>query len=162
MLVALAASGGAQGLPPARIFKQNPKVVIQEQRQLERLSKMNPEQRKKALNNFPPQRRALLEQRLERYERMTPEERRRINQQVEQFQQMPEDRRAKVRQLYEKFETFAQDRKPFLRQELQRLRTMEPARREFRMGNPRFRAMFSESEREWLGAMVEALPSGPE
>jgi hypothetical protein len=155
MAVALAAPCFAQ--LPKLTPKQKSKAIDQEQRQLDRLSKMSPEDRKRALNRFPPQRRAVLEQRLERYERLTPEQRQRLNQQVDQFQQMPEERRVAVRQLYEKFERFDARRKPLLRMELQRLRKMEAAQRDFRMGNRRFQLLFTEAERDWLHAMVDAL-----
>src|SRR5665213_201625 len=65
-------AGGAKGTSPGNPAKE-----------LERFSKMSPQDREKALSKLPPQRRAAFEQRLARYESLTPEQQQRVNHRVE-------------------------------------------------------------------------------
>ena len=50
---------------------------------LDRLERMSPEERQRALEKLPPERRQRIEERLRRYESLTPEERERIRRQFE-------------------------------------------------------------------------------
>lgn len=82
------------GKPPGGFKNPNVKAV----EDLERFSKMSPQDREKALSKLPPQRRAVFEQRLARYEQMTPEQRERVKQRVEEMESLPKDRQNAVRQ----------------------------------------------------------------
>ena len=94
--------------PPKRP-QQNPA------KELDRFSKMSPEEREKALSKLPPERRANVEQRLARYQNMTPEQQEKFKQRLEVMQSLPKDRQAAVRQQIEQLQAMPfRDRKKAL------------------------------------------------
>jgi hypothetical protein len=112
----------APGKIPANI--PQPKTA----QELDRFSKMPPEDREKALAKLPPQRRAAFEQRLARYEQLTPEQRETIKRRVEQMESLPKDRQNAVRQ------------------EIQRLRALPFGQRKRALNGEEFRQKFSPDE----------------
>lgn len=119
-----AKAGGAAGKPGGG-FK-NPQVkAVQE---LDRFSKMSPQDREKALAKLPPQRRAVFEQRLARYEQMTPEQRDRVKQRVEEMEGLPKDRQNAIRQ------------------EIQRLQALPFGQRKKALNSEEFQQRFSPDE----------------
>jgi hypothetical protein len=101
-------------------------------KQLERFLKMSPDERKKALSQLPPERRAAIERRLERYESLTPEQQERVNRRLDTFQSLPIGRRVAVRQ------------------ELQRLRQMSFRERRDALNSEEERKKFSPEEYQLL------------
>jgi uncharacterized protein DUF3106 len=126
-----AAGKPSAGKPPAG-FK-NPQVkAVQD---LDRFSKMSPEDREKALSKLPPQRRAVFEQRLARYEQMTPEQREHVQQRVEQMESLPKERQNAIRQ------------------EIQRMNALPFAQRKKVLAGEDFKQRFSPDEQKLvLGA----------
>jgi hypothetical protein len=118
------AKSGAAG-KPAGGFK-NPQVKAVED--LDRFSKMSPQDREKALAKLPPQRRAVFEQRLARYEQMTPEQREKVRQRVEEMESLPKDRQNAVKQ------------------EIQRLQALPFAQRKKAVESEAFKQRFSPDE----------------
>jgi hypothetical protein len=88
------AKSGAAG-KPAGGFKNPQGKAVEE---LDRFSKMSPQEREKALSKLPPQRRAVFEQRLEQYQKLPPEEKARMRQLVEEMESLPKDRQNAVKQ----------------------------------------------------------------
>jgi len=121
------------GKPPAGAGKVPPASnVLQE---LDRFSKMSPQEREKALSKLPPQRRAAFEQRLEQYEKLPPEE------------------RARQRQIVEEMESLPKDRQNAVKQEIQRVRALPGGQRLKALSSEDFKQRFSPDEqRVVLGA----------
>src|SRR6266436_2710985 len=61
-------------------------------RDLERFSRMSPEERREQLAKLPPERRQQLEQRLERYQHLPPEQRDQLERRFEVFRSLPPPR----------------------------------------------------------------------
>jgi len=125
------AKSGPAGKPPGGM--KNPQVKAVED--LDRFSKMSPQDREKALSKLPPQRRAVFEQRLARYEQMTPEQRQEVRQRVEEMESLPKDRQNAVKQ------------------EIQRIRALPPPQRLKILSSEEFKQRFAPDEqRVVLGA----------
>ena len=126
---------------------------------LDRLNRMKPAQRERALQRLPPERRRMVEERLDRYNRMSPEERARLRGQYDIFQELrPEDKDA-VRKLFRRFSRFPDDRRTAMRDELDELRKLGEAERRARMGRDEFRNRFSVPERRLLENLSGLLPA---
>src|SRR5436190_18557983 len=59
---------------------------------IERLNRMTPEQRQRALDRLPPERREKVERRLENFNALPPEEKDRLRQQYQAFQKLPPEK----------------------------------------------------------------------
>ena len=125
---------------------------------VEQLRSMSPEDRRKALNRLPPDRRKQLERRLEMYDRMRPEDRERLGRQVDNFQNLSPEKRAEIRRLFNRFNQMPADRQPLVRGELQTLRQMSPEDRAARMNSDEFRNRHTPAEQQWLAEMSRVLP----
>ena len=124
-----AAKGGAKGAGNAGA-RQAPRSIPG--KQIERLQKMTPEQREKALSNLPPERRQQVEQQLERLQNMRPEVRDEL------------DRR------FEKLQSFPPARQRAVRQEVQSLRGMPFEDRRARLNSEEFRQQYSSDEQDLI------------
>jgi hypothetical protein len=139
------------------IAKQNAQRLLQ----VERLSRMAPQDRERVLASLPPQRREIVERRLAQYEKMTPEERRRLRNQMGQWEDLPPERQQQVRRLYQRFQQMPPERRPLLQQELKALRAMGPQDRQARMNSDEFRNKYNPREQRFLGELARALePDG--
>jgi hypothetical protein len=116
---------------------------------LERLNRMTPAERQKALERLPPERRQMLEQRLNNYQRLSPEERERLRNRLRQMS--PEQRKA-----LRNFGQIPPERRQAVRRELFRLRQMSPEDRETRLSSQEFQSAYSPEERELLRDMAKS------
>jgi hypothetical protein len=132
---------GALGLSPAwsdmarAEIKKAPKKTVAPLaagRALDRWEKMTPEQRQRALDRMPPERRAQMEERLNRLEQLPPEQKEQLKQRYREFQALPRDRQDAVRL------------------EIQALRSMRPAARIARVNSPAFQRQYSPDEQKIL------------
>lgn len=125
---------------------------------LERLNRMTPEERQRALDRLPPERRARVQERLDRLNAMPPAARERLREQYDEFQKLPPEKQETVRRAFRDLNQLPEDRRPALRREIVRLRNMPAERRAFRMESERFRSLYSESERQLIRDLSEAAP----
>ena len=86
-------AGGA-GKPSAAVQRINENPAGE----LDRFTKMSPQEREKELSKLPPQRRAAFEQRLADYQRLTPEQQEKFRVKLELMQSLPKDRQNAVKQ----------------------------------------------------------------
>jgi len=126
--------------------------------QLDRLSKMNPEQRERQLSKLPPERRAKIEQNLKSYNAMPEADRQHLKQQFENFKQMPPEQQEAVRKSFRQFTALPEDRRMVIRQELGALRSMTADQREQRMESGEFRSRFTPHERNLLDNLTKVMP----
>ena len=124
---------------------------------IERLNRMTPEERQRALDRLPPERRVRVQERLDRLNAMPPQARERLREQYDEFQKLPPERQETVRRAFRDLNQLPEDRRPALRREIVRLRNMPAERRAFRMESERFRSLYSESERQLIRDLSEAV-----
>ncbi|HVP00200.1 MAG TPA: DUF3106 domain-containing protein [Bryobacteraceae bacterium] len=101
-------------------------------KELDRFSKMSPDQQAKELSKLPPARRAAVEQRLERYQKLTPEQQEQFKQRLELMQSLPRDRQNAVRY------------------EIQRLRALPPQQRRSALNGEEFGQNYSPDEQRLI------------
>jgi len=131
--------------------------AAQFQKQLDRLQRMTPEQRRKALNALPPERRERFERRLEEYQHMTPEERQRLARQLQNFQQLPPERQRAIRQMGRKLSEMPPQRRRLIAREIRELRAMDEPERQARLDSPELKERFNDEERQLLGDLSSVL-----
>ena len=78
---------------------------------IERLNSMTPEQRKRALDRLPPERRERVQRRLENYNRSPQEEKDRLREQYREFQKLPVEKQDAIRRSFRQL-TRASSRPP--------------------------------------------------
>jgi hypothetical protein len=115
---------------------------------IERLNNMTPEQRKRALDRLPPERREKVQRRLDNFNALPQEEKDRLREQYREFQKLPAEKQDAIRRSFRQLTDLSQDRRPLVRREVMRLRRLTPEERASRMDNDNFRSRFSESERQ--------------
>jgi len=122
--------------------------------QIERLARMSPAEREKALSNLPPERRLRLEAGIAKWNQ-TPAHLKELN---DKFQSLPPETKKRIRQLSQKIGALPPDRQRAVRLELERLRNMPEADREIRLNSPAIQKNFSPNEREILRETPDLLP----
>ena len=154
---AVAQQRRARPAAPPKIMRSGPVTV------LDRLERMSPEERRRALEKLPPQRRRQIEQRLERYNAMPPEQRERLRRQLSLFRSLPPERQEQTRQLFRRFTELPEDRQREIRRAARALRGLDEDRRKRRLESPAFRNRFSPEEqqlvRELLQLPLDAEPT---
>jgi hypothetical protein len=123
---------------------------------IERLNNMTPEQRKRALDRLPPERRERVERRLQNYNALPPEAKERLREQYREFQKLPVEKQDAIRRSFRQLGELPQDRRPMVRREVMRLRRLTPEERASRMDDENFRSRFSESERQIIRDLVDS------
>jgi hypothetical protein len=142
----LAAGLAAQpGVHPAR-----PGAGIQA---IERWSRMTPEQRRRALDRLPPERRQRIEEQLERYQSLTPEEREQLRFRAQMFNQLPPEKQDEARRLFRQFNQLTPERQGAVRDEFRTLRGMSDADRMAHVQSDDFRSRFDNREQRFLRAL---------
>jgi len=125
---------------------------------IERLLRMSPEERSKALEGLPPWRRKRLEERLERYNQLSPEARQLIHERYEAFRKLPPQEQKAVRDLFRRLSEVPPRRRVELRWQARRMSRMTPERRQLRMAHPWFKERYTSAERELIADMIRLLP----
>ena len=120
---------------------------------------MNPEQRKKALQKLPPERRQHLEARLLEYDRLTPAQKVKLQGQYQSFRGLPVDQQARLRKLYQRFNNFPLERQDALRTEVQNMQALSAPERRARMNSDEFRNLYNQREQALLAELAKAVPS---
>jgi hypothetical protein len=96
---------GGKPSPAVQRLNQNPAG------ELDRFTKMSPQEREKELSKLPPQRRAAFEQRLAHYMSLTPEQQQKTRQAIELMESLPKDRQNAVRQEIQRINALPRDQR---------------------------------------------------
>ena len=153
-MTALLVPASAQGIVKGRAAKQAAKAAKQGKQaviprvipnpQIERLRRMSPEEREKALASLAPERRMQIEQRLnvldQQMDRLTDQQRQEFDQRVEIFESLRPARRQAVRQ------------------ELQYLRSLRPLDRRAELMSDDFAQKFNADEQKLIREVVTGQP----
>lgn len=122
--------------------------------EFERLDRMSPEQRRKALDRLPAERRQRIEEGLAQYRSMNPENRERLR----NFQKLPEEQRDSIRQNFRRMQELPQERRVLVRRELQQLRSLTPEERETRFQSEGFKKRFDANEQSLIRDTIVNIP----
>ncbi len=117
---------------------------------LDRLNRMTPEQRRRILENLPPDRRKRVEQRLDQFNSLPVQERQKLREQLERFRDLPPERQEAARRLFRKFNSFPEDRRLLLKEEFRVLQELDPAERGERINSDEFRSKYTLAEQQLL------------
>jgi hypothetical protein len=112
---------------------------------------MTPEERKKALQKLPPERRKILEDRLRQYDKLSPS-------QKDKLHAMSPEQQVRLRRLYQRFNNFPPERQGALRTETQKMQSMTDAERRARMNSDEFRNRYNQREQALLAELAKASP----
>ena len=126
---------------------------------VDRFNLMSPEERKRALEKLPPERRKRIEEQLNQYNHLTPEQRRQERLRYQAFnQQFPPDKQNQARRLFRQFGELPQERRGPLRKEFESLRGMPEADRRARINSDEFRSKYDSHERKILSDLSGLVP----
>ena len=125
-----------------------------EERPLEKLQRMSPEQRHKALEKLPPARRQAIEQRLSQYSRLSPDEKARFD----KFRDLPPERQDAVRQAIGSLTNLPPERQQAVRQELRHLRGLSDGDRETHLKSTEFRERLDSGEQKLIQELRDVVP----
>ena len=130
------------------------------ERALERLERMTPDERGKALRNLPAQRRQEIEQKLEQFDRLPAEERTRIRNQLERLNSLPPEKQNEVRRSIRQFRELPDDGRLAVRRELDRMAAMPDDARRAYLNSENFRNRYTPGEQQMMQDLSEILPQG--
>jgi phage-related protein len=144
---------------PSPAARSNPEVIqAGTPDTLERLTKLSPEQRNKALAGLPPARRAKIEQQLSDYQKMKPEERAKVLDRYNRMQALPPQKRAQVRASLQQFANLPQPRKAVVRRQLNQMKGLSDSDRRTMMNSEEFRSKFTASEQQMMADIASVTP----
>ena len=129
---------------------------------IDRLDRMSPEERERALSKLPPERRKRVEERLAQFDSLPPAERERLRNRLEMFAQLPPERQAGARRLFARFNLLPQERRQLLLEEFRRLRTLDEAARRARIDSDESRSRFTLAEQQLLEDFSAILVPPPQ
>ncbi len=128
------------------------------QQQVDRLLRMTPAEREKALAALPPTRRQNIERRLGEIEDMPPAQQNRVRNRLELLNSLPPQRQNQVRRSANQFKLLPEERRGLLTQEMQRMSAMPDEERRARMNSEEFRNRYSANEQQMMGNLMEIVP----
>ena len=134
-----------KGMPRAGKKDRIPRTPV------DRFNRMPPEDRQKALEKLPPERRKRLEDQLNQYNHLTPEQRRQERLRYQAFnQQFPPDKQNQARRLFRQFGELPAERQGSLRKEFESLRALPDTERRARINSDEFRSKYDSHEQKIL------------
>jgi hypothetical protein len=122
--------------------------------EIERFDRMSPDQRRRALDKLPPERRERIEQGLAQYRGMNAANRERLR----NFENMPPEQRDQMRLNFRRMQELTPPRRALVRRELLALRGLTPEERETRMQTQAFRNRFEPGEQSLIRDTVVNFP----
>ena len=131
---------------------------------IEKLRRLSPSQRKKALEALPPDRRQQTEQRLRKLDTMPPAQREALERRYEAFQNLPAQQQQQARKIFRSLNALPADRRDAVRSEMDALRALTPEDRATRLQTPVHRKLFSPKEHSILDDFATLLqaPATPD
>jgi Protein of unknown function (DUF3106) len=111
--------------------------------------------------DLPPQTQQRMRDRLTQLNNMTPEQRRRILERTEEMEHLTPPQRQQVRSALEQYRGLPEDRRRMVARAFRDLREMPQPQRQAVMNQDRFRAQFSDQERNTLSGLLAVEPYLP-
>lgn len=126
-------------------------------RQVEKFSRMTPEERKRVIERLPPERQKEVERNLESYQKLTPDDKQRLNKQLESFRNLPAEKQQRARRVYRDINQLPRERKLAIRREMAEMRTLTADERATRLDGDEFKNKFSEDERKMVRELTALM-----
>lgn len=126
---------------------------------VDRLLRMTPEQRERALEKLPAQQQANIRKRLENFDRLPPAQKERQLQRLNELWSLPPDKHELVAQQIKAFDALPEDRRVLVRQAYQRLSRLSADDRTALLAKPAFRGRFTPAELEILTVLPQYYPA---
>ncbi len=125
---------------------------------LEKLLKLTPEQRNKALSSLPPARREQVLAKLKNYQKIPPQQRARELERFQRLQMLPPQKRAEVRASLKNFQTVPQPRHRQIQAQINQMSGLSDSDRRALMNSEEFRSKYTPSEQQMIGdiSLVES------
>jgi hypothetical protein len=127
---------------------------------LEKLLKLTPEQRDKALSSLPPARRTQILAKLENYQKIPPQQRARELDRLQRLQTLPPQKRAQVRASLQKLQGVPQPRHQQIQKQINQLKVLPDSDRRALMNSEEFRSKFTPSEQQMIEDILVITPRG--
>jgi len=146
----------AGGIPKAQTSLPNPDNPI------DRLLRMTPEQRERAIEKFPPQQQANFRKRFESFDKLTEAQKQKQLALLDEFWSLPPDKQKLARDQMNAFKALPEDRREEVKKAYVMLSRMTPDDRIARLAKPQFRSRFTPAELQILTVLPEYYPApGP-
>jgi hypothetical protein len=117
---------------------------------LEKLAKLSPAERNKALSSLPPGRRAQIEQKLNQYQKMPPQQRAKVLDQFQRLQTLPPQKQAQVRASLRSFATLPEPRHQLIQKQISQMKGLSDSDRRSLMNSEEFRSKFTPAEQQMI------------
>lgn len=124
----------------------------------DKLERMTPEEREKALGQLPPAQRANIERRIRNFQQLPPAQQQRRLEQLERLNSLPPKEQAQVRRSMNQLKDLPDDRKMAINRERRNMSGMTDGERQAYMSTEQFRSRYSPSEQEMIGNLAKILP----
>jgi phage-related protein len=143
---------------PAQEPKKQPDGPTASPQYLDKLLKLSPEQRNKALSSLPPQRRAQILAKLDNYQKVPPQQRARELDLLQRLQMLPPPKRAQVRNALRQFQAVPQPRRQQIQKQAKQLAGLPDGDRRSLMNSEEFRSKYTPAEQQMIEdlSLVEA------
>lgn len=125
---------------------------------VEQLSRMNAEERMRALSALPPAQQAFVSRGLERLDQLTPAAREQWLTRFRRFQSLSPEQKTDIRKMVMKFLTLPEPRRLAIKTELDALSKLSDAQRAQVLSSEDFRDRFNPGEREIIEKSSQVLP----
>lgn len=125
---------------------------------VESLRKLPLNERRKALEGLPPDRRKEAESRLDRLNALSPRERDSLERRYEEFQKLPPRRQQQARMMFRQFNDLPPKRHAAVEDAMHLLRRLPPSGRADWLESPQFQRRFGRREQEILRTFESLLP----
>lgn len=122
--------------------------------QLEKFSRMTPDERKRVIEKLPPERQKQIERNVESYNKLSDSEKRNLLGQLEHFNSLPAADQQRARRLLREVNQMSTERRTEVRREMARLRRMTEEGRKARLESEDFKGKYSSDERRVIGDLV--------
>ena len=124
---------------------------------VDKFNRMTPDDRQKALEKLPPERRKKIEDQLNWYNSLTPQQRVQLRSRLQAFNQLPPEKQNQTRRLFRQFGELPQERQEPVLKEFENLRVMPEAERRARINSDEFRNKYNSHEQKILGDLSGLL-----
>ena len=124
---------------------------------VDKFNRMTPDERQRALEKLPPERRKKIEDQLNWYNSLTPQQRRQLRSRLQAFNQLPPEKQNQTRRLFRQFGELPQERQEPVLKEFENLRVLPEAERRARINSDEFRNKYNSHEQRILGDLSGLL-----
>jgi hypothetical protein len=126
---------------------------------VDRLLRMPPEQRERAIEKLPPQQQANIRKRLENFDKQTAAQKQRQLEHLDEFWTLPPDKQKLVRDQMNAFKALPDARREEVKKAYVRLSRETPEGRNAILARPQFRSRFTPAELQMLTVLPEYWPA---